>query len=331
MRFFPGNPATRLLKVKEGHARMLLAQIASDPRVIFVTGKGGVGKTTTAAVLTQLAREAGLSCAQIFLGEFTALEVPAEDVEETEPTEFANKPSFDSLAQPTEFITIDPADALVEYMQDHGFGKLASRLLATGIVGVVATAIPGIKDLLILGKIKQIEKEGGYDLLVVDAPATGHTLSFLTSPEGLLDIAKVGPLRTQAEDVLEMLGDKTRTGCVIVTLPEETPVAEALELEGILKEKTSIHVTSIVVNQVLPLLSGEAELEARELPESSPQMRALAFRREREALQQAHLKELVDGSQLPVISLSQVFGEEDSLDLAGILVEELGQNETLTS
>lgn len=310
---------------------MLLAQIASDPRVIFVTGKGGVGKTTAAGVLTQLALEAGLSCAQIFLGEFTALEVPAENLEGAEPIDPVEEPPTASRPQPAEFITIDPADALIEYMQDHGFGKLASRLLATGIVGVVATAIPGIKDLLILGKIKQIEKEGAYDLLIVDAPATGHTLSFLTSPEGLLDIAKVGPLRTQAEDVLNMLGDKARSGCVIVTLPEETPVAEALELERILKEKTNIHVTSIVVNQVLPILSKEAEVEAHGLPDSSPQIQALAFRREREALQQAHLKELVDGSPLPVISLPQVFGEEDSGALARILMEELGRNETLTS
>ena len=89
--------------------------------------------------------------------------------------------------------TITPDDALLEYLADHGLGRVSKRLMATGIVDLVAGAIPGIKDILVLGKIKQIERTRLADVILVDAPATGHTLTFLSSASGLLDAARGGP------------------------------------------------------------------------------------------------------------------------------------------
>ncbi len=85
--------------------------------------------------------------------------------------------------------TITPDDALLEYLGDHGLRRVSKRLMSSGIIDLVAGAIPGIRDVLVLGKIKQIERSHLADLVLVDAPATGHTMTFLSSAGGLLDAA----------------------------------------------------------------------------------------------------------------------------------------------
>ena len=88
---------------------------------------------------------------------------------------------------------------------------------------MVSTAIPGIRDVLVLGKVKQLERDGVADLILVDAPATGHAITFLTSASGHGHAARGGPLRTQAQDVVELLSDPARCRVILVTLPEELP------------------------------------------------------------------------------------------------------------
>ena len=90
---------------------------------------------------------------------------------------------------------LTPDDALLEYLADHGLQRVSRRLVSSGVVDVVATAIPGIRDVLVLGKVKQLERDRVADLIVVDAPATGHAVTFLTSASGLLDAARSGPVR----------------------------------------------------------------------------------------------------------------------------------------
>jgi anion-transporting ArsA/GET3 family ATPase len=108
--------------------------------------------------------------------------------------------------------TITPEKALIDYMEERKLGRLSQRLQRSGVLDVVATAAPGIDDLLVLGKVKQIERSGAYDLVIVDGPAAGHAVSFLQSARGLADAVTVGPISTQARDVLEMLGDATLPG-----------------------------------------------------------------------------------------------------------------------
>jgi hypothetical protein len=93
--------------------------------------------------------------------------------------------------------------ALDEYLREHGFARIAKRLNRTGVIDVVGTAAPGIDDIVVLGKIKQLERSGEYDLIVVDGPAAGHAITFLTSAAGLADAVR-GPVRygAQADDVL---------------------------------------------------------------------------------------------------------------------------------
>jgi anion-transporting ArsA/GET3 family ATPase len=147
---------------------------------------------------------------------------------------------------------ITPDDALLEYLADHGMGRISKRLVSSGALDVVATAIPGIKDILVLGKIKQLEREAEADLILVDAPATGHAMTFLSSAQGLLDAARSGPVRAQAADVVELLTDPERCQVALVTLPEEMPVNEVVEAAYQLEDKIGLTLGPVIVNACLP-------------------------------------------------------------------------------
>lgn len=250
--------------MNQDEARIWLAEAVGDPAVIFVTGKGGVGKSTVARLICEVAERASMHALFVTLGEFASLELgtdgpddsigvaddtASDDRGEGEGPSLLGDDAYVDEGKRYASVVIEPSDALLEYLKDHGFGKIASRLLASGIVGVVSTAIPGIKDILLLGKVKQLEKRGEFDLIVVDSPASGHALSFLTSPEGLRQIAAVGPLRAQSDEVGELLTDHARTAVVVVTIPEETPVIESLETIATLEGRVGMKVASIVVNQ----------------------------------------------------------------------------------
>lgn len=321
--------------MRQVDASVLLANIADDPKVIFVTGKGGVGKTVVSNLLVQAANISGIKCAEIVLGDFSKLEIQDEtlaasvDNHDLEPATPKDLNTNSSQASDHDIINIDPADALVEYLQDHGFGKLASRLIGTGVIGVVSTAIPGIRDLLILGKIKQIERSGKYDLLVVDSPATGHTLSFLTSPEGLRDIAEVGPLRAQAEDVITMLSDPSRCGCVIVTIPEETPVAETIELCNTLETRLKLKITSIVVNQLLPDIAALSD-EFLSADSSNVLVKAYLFSKSWREIQATHLAKLEESFDGKIVRLPFVAGFDTQRDVASEIIQQIAASGSAT-
>src|SRR5678809_1114712 len=96
--------------------------------------------------------------------------------------------------------------------------RISRRLVSSGALDVVATAVPGMKDILVLGKVKALQRARVADVIVVDGPATGHAVTFFLSPQGMLDAVRVGPVRTQAVEVTEMLADPDRTSIVLVTI-----------------------------------------------------------------------------------------------------------------
>jgi anion-transporting ArsA/GET3 family ATPase len=163
---------------------------------------------------------------------------------------------------------ITPDDALVEYLEGHGLGRVSRRLARTGVLDVVSTAIPGIRDVLVLGKVKQLEQGGAADLIVVDAPATGHAITFLTSAAGMVDAARGGPLRAQAQDVVDLLSDPARCRVMLVTLPEELPVSETIESAYTLEDKAGVQLGPVIVNAADPEPSG-LERPAAEVVEAS--------------------------------------------------------------
>ena len=242
--------------------------------LVIVAGKGGVGKTTVTAVLARAAANAGRRVLVV---------------------ELDGKPTLDGLLPDLEVRHLSAAELLEEYLFEHGFKRIAKRLASTGVIDVIGTAAPGIDDLVVLGKIKQLERSGNWDLIVVDGPAAGHAITFLTAAPGLLDAVRSGPVRDQATDVQALLADRTRCQAVLVTLPETTPVNELIELSFAIEERVGVRLAPIVVNQVDGAvgLPDPAEVDfGRARVQVDDAIAAAEFRRERVAAQQAELARL---------------------------------------
>lgn len=308
---------------------MDVRSFCKQSHVLIVAGKGGVGKTTMVAALARTAADAGLSVLVIELEGRSGVPdafghddllgyarsvlgaAGAADFQEGSAVEDDTTP----LAKGTVAArVITPDEALIEYFEDHGLRRFIKRLLSSGIIDVVAGAIPGIKDVLVLGKVKQIERSGIADLILVDAPATGHAMTFLSSASGLVDAARGGPVRTQAAEVVELLTDPERCQVALVTLPEEMPVNEVIEAAYGLEDQVGITLGPVIVNAcypALPALDVPAEVAASEAGvrldsnETEALDRASAFHRTREALQNQQIERL--GHELPIARLQVPF------------------------
>jgi anion-transporting ArsA/GET3 family ATPase len=206
--------------------------------------------------------------------------------------------------------------------------------MESGALDVVSTAAPGIRDILILGKVKQLERGRAADLIVLDAPAAGHAITFLLAARALLDAVRVGPINTQARDVLEMLTDPERCQVVLVTLPEETPVNELVETAFKLEDRVGVSLGPVVVNGLYPERSGidtDPEQAAADAgvtlrPGEAEELRAAAdFRRRRMALQAEQVGRLAEKLPLPQIRLPFLFsadlGPDDVDELAKAFIE----------
>ncbi len=242
---------------------MDVGTFCAQSHVVVVAGKGGVGKTTMSAALAKMAAGAGKSVLIVELEGKSGITAAFGLHEDLGYEEVLLAPAAPSGGAGTGRLTgsvrarrLTPDDALVEYLEDHGLRRVSKRLAHSGILDVVSTAIPGIRDVLVLGKVKQLERDGVADLIVVDAPATGHAITFLTSASGLVSAARGGPLRTQAQDVVELLSDPARCRVVLVTLPEELPVSETVESAYTLEDKAGVQLGPVIVNACDPEPTG---------------------------------------------------------------------------
>jgi anion-transporting ArsA/GET3 family ATPase len=215
--------------------------------------------------------------------------------------------------------TLTPDEALLDYLRDHGLSRISKRLVSSGALDVVATAAPGIKDILVLGKVKQLERSGDADLLVLDAPAAGHAITFLQSASALLDTVRVGPINAQARDVLEMLTDHERCRVVLVSLPEETPVNELVDTAFNLEDRVGVGLGPVVVNGLYddvpgleadPAAAAEAAGTSLRRGEAAALAEAAAFRRDRMHLQDEQTERLAAQLPLAQIRLPFVFTSE---------------------
>ena len=225
-----------------------------DHRLLFVTGKGGTGKTTVAAALALLASQRGkrtLVCEIDAKGDLADFFECGEIVYKAREV----SPGLYAMAMDTE-------QSLDEYL------RLFLRIPVMGRIGpvarmfdFVATAAPGVKEILTVGKLAYEVRESHYDLVVVDASATGHIVGQLAAPQAINHLVQVGLVRSQTDWMLEILSDPARTGLVIVSTPEEMPVNETIELSKRVAEETTVKLAAIVVNRVLPELFGRGEEE----------------------------------------------------------------------
>ena len=244
---------------------MDVGTFCAQSHVLVVAGKGGVGKTTMSAALAKMAAGAGKSVLIVELegksgitaafgrhGDLGYEEVLLAPPVPGGPGGPAGPAGTVGGTGAIRARRLTPDDALVEYLEDHGLKRVSKRLAHSGILDVVSTAIPGIRDVLVLGKVKQLERDRAADLILVDAPATGHAITFLTSASGMVSAARGGPLRTQAQDVVEMLSDPARCRVLLVTLPEELPVSETIESAYTLEDKAGVQLGPVIVNACDP-------------------------------------------------------------------------------
>src|SRR3954449_5416423 len=221
-----------------------------DRHLIYVTGKGGVGKTTVAAALAMAACARGKRAIVCELAEQQHMSRLFETVGHDREVRLAD----DLYA-----ISIDPQHALEEWLGRQVGGSALKVLTRSSAFQYFVAAAPGAKELITIAKVWELAQgkrwtktNRTYDLVVVDAPASGHGIAMLQTPKTFGEIARVGPIQRQANKVRDMLADPARTGYVAVALPEEMPVNETLQLQDQLVEAVGLDLDLVVVNGVYP-------------------------------------------------------------------------------
>jgi anion-transporting ArsA/GET3 family ATPase len=223
-----------------------------DKRLAIVTGKGGVGKSTVALALGMAAAERGKRTIVCEVGAqeglsrlFHRAEVGFHEVE---------------MADNLWAISIDPDESMREYvLLQLKVKAMRDLLFRSRIFNYLAAATPGLRELVTIGKIwelaqpnRKVRGAREYDLVVVDAPATGQGVGFLQTPRTFASIARVGPIRSQAETLDAFLTDHRRSGVAIVALPEEMPVNESASLEQALTDEVGTSVDRVILNGLYP-------------------------------------------------------------------------------
>jgi anion-transporting ArsA/GET3 family ATPase len=218
-----------------------------DKRLVFVTGKGGVGKTAVAAALGMVAARRGHRT--------IVAEVARRDDVHRALAGSEGGWREAAIGDRLSAISVDPQRAMEEYLDDQLSRPLADLLAASRIFGYLAAATPGMRELLTVGKLWELAQEERrtpgaepYDLVVVDAPATGHGLALLDAPRTFGEVAAAGPVARQARRIHDTLTDRDVTGVVAVATAEEMPVNEVEHLHGALGERLDL----VVANALRP-------------------------------------------------------------------------------
>jgi anion-transporting ArsA/GET3 family ATPase len=292
-----------------------------DKRVIFVTGKGGVGKTTVAAAL-------GVAAAR--RGQRTIICEVAQQERMSSVFHRAGVGYHETeIGDDLYAFSIDPQRALEEYLQlQIRIKPVYDLMFKNRIFTYFAAATPGLRELVTIGKVwelaqldRRVKRGAKYDLVIVDAPATGHGLGLLRTPKTFGDIARVGPVKRQADSVNELVTDRRRTSIVAVAWPEEMPVNETLDLERNLDDELRLRLDRIFMNGLYPQLFDDAEVailgERTEREEGNGAdalavarrgaLRAALSEHRRAAAQQDQLARLVRGAGAPVVELPFLF------------------------
>jgi len=290
-----------------------------DRRLLVVSGKGGVGKTTVSAAAGIAAARSGRRVLIVELGMqqrlfrlFNSEPAPAPGVE---------RPLYPGVAG----MSIDPQQALEEYlMLAVRIRAVAERLAESRTFGYVAAAVPGLRELVTLGKLWHLTEErnrGGdlrYDVVVLDAPATGHGILLLRTPRAYAEIARTGRVRDEAKAVAELVEDPERTGIVLVTTPDEIPVTETIEAHERLRAG-GLATAAVIINALYPDIFSIAERERLELvaPTGDIALAALQAARShsrRRANQEEELQRLVSTVEAPFVELPCLFVPDLDID-----------------
>lgn len=231
-----------------------------DRKLIVVTGKGGVGKTTIAGAVGLMAARQGL---RTLVLDLTGASTRLRELFAQEPDAPAATPATVPcrLTEHLWSASIEPDSALLEWMQSLG-GRVPARLLASrASFQYFAAAAPGGRELVCMVKVCELARDRRYDLIVLDAPATGHALAMLSAPRTFATIARSGPVASQAQSVLAMLQSPAETGYLAVAQASEMAVSETLDLQQELTDQLGVELACVIVNATMHRRFTGEELE----------------------------------------------------------------------
>jgi anion-transporting ArsA/GET3 family ATPase len=253
--------------------------------LVYVSGKGGAGKTTVAATLQIAARRRGLRAVVCEVG--GSHQIPGS-------------------------VSIELRSALTEWIRRQPAGRLAASVLShSRAFGPFVDAAPGAKELVTVGKFVDLARSGDADTVIVDGPSTGHALGMLSAPATVSRIAPHGPIGSQARELHDHLADAERTAYVGVSLPEEMSVRELVELDAGMHRAVGRGLDLVVVDGVFPdrFTAAEAEQLHRVASQSGAVRAALAEHRQAEA-HAARTEWLRERIAAPVVTLPFLFATE---------------------
>jgi len=307
-------------------------------RVIFVSGKGGTGKTTVAAALALLAARNGKRV--------LAVDVDAKgDLAAALGSRGAGfkpqivQPGISSLA-------LQPQESFQEYLNIYfKVPRLARLTPLARVFDFIATGVPGPRDMLVVGKIayeerrRQANSRPVWDIIVVDAAPSGQVVSHLTAARSLLTLVKGGMITAQVQWVDQLIRDHARTTVVICALAQEMPVIEAIELDARLRAEAGVAVDCCVLNRLIPMHVTPAQLRVaramsddahasrvRERLGGPPQPLTLALETAAELNQtdSARGRQLREGLRVPVIDVPLVVARS-SLAVSRVVAEAIDE------
>ena len=225
-------------------------------RVLVVVGKGGVGTSTVAASMAVLAANGGADVLLVSVDGKAGLGPLLGGKPLGPEAQSLRADSFTGSKGRIRGRTITPKQAFGDYLELKGFGGILRRAASAASLDLIAGATPGMEHLLVLGKIKELDRLESADLIIVDAPPAGHATPFLRSASALQTAVASGPVRDQADEVAALLADHARCQCVMVTLPEETPVNEVIELAYDLEDELRLALAPLIINGCWPQRAG---------------------------------------------------------------------------
>jgi anion-transporting ArsA/GET3 family ATPase len=292
-----------------------------DKRLVFVAGKGGVGRTTVAASLGLAAARRGkrtIVC-EVARQERVSRAFKREGVGFHEA----------ELAPSLYAISIDPQESLEEFLSDQvGSRRLAGLLFHNRVFEYLAAATPGLREIATMGKVWELaqlerrsQRGAPYDLVIVDLQATGHGLGALRTARTFGDVAHVGPVRRRADMIDSFIRDSRQTGVVAVALPEEMPVTETIEFAAALRRDMGLRVDLTVMNSVLPERFSGADADAIErvdgghgAPAVAAALRTALTEQRRARAHRGQLRRLRSAVDGEVITLPYLFEPDLGLD-----------------